>query len=130
MSWGAVSPLMVEPREVELPTYNFTGADVVAEIRRLAARFPEGVAQCTYVVNDRPHCIGGRALANLGLPLGDLGQCEGTALDTVMSRLRIESTYDERRWARVVQGSQDGGRAWAKAVNYADCVSPISEVTP
>lgn len=121
---------MTAPRDTGLPTFNFTGADVVAEIRRLAQRFPDELAQCKYVDNDRPHCIGGRALANLGVPLAVLRQSEFNALDMVMSRLRIESTYDERRWARQAQVSQDNGSVWAGAIKYADDIAPISEVTP
>ncbi|RIS87407.1 hypothetical protein [Mycobacteroides abscessus] len=131
---GAVSPLKVLPRESverdELPTFEFTGAEVIAEIRRLAQRFPDQKAEGKYVGNDdRPHCIGGRALANLGVPLGLLIQAEGTTLDTMMSRLRIESTYRQRRWLRATQGNQDRGEVWHAAVNQADIWHPESEVT-
>lgn len=122
---GAVSPLKVSPRESverdELPTFEFTGAEVVAEIRRLAQRFPDQEAECKYVgKDDRPCCIGGRALANLGVPLGLLIQAEGTALDTVMSRLRITATQWQRSWARSAQANQDNGMVWGRAVSTAD----------
>lgn len=122
---GAVSPLKVSPRESverdELPTFEFTGAEVVAEIRRLAQRFPEQEAECRYVgKDDRPCCIGGRALANLGVPLSLLIQAEGTALDTVMSRLRITATQWQRSWARSTQAHQDNGMTWGRAVSTAD----------
>lgn len=114
----------------ELPTFEFTGAEVIAEIRRLAQRFPDQKAEGKYVGNDdRPCCIGGRALANLGVPLGLLVQAEGNGLDTVVSRLRIESTHRQRRWLRATQGNQDRGEVWHAAVNQADIWHPESEVT-
>lgn len=124
---GAVSPLKVPPRESverdELPTFEFTGAEVIAEIRRLAQRFPDQKAEGKYVGNDdRPHCIGGRALANLGVPLGLLIQAEGTALDTAMSRLRITATHKQRGWCRAVQAYQDEGKPWAAAVQMANAM--------
>lgn len=108
----------------ELPTFEFTGAEVVAEIRRLAQRFPDQTAECKYVgKDDRPHCIGGRALANLGVPLGILIQAEGTALDTAMSRLRITATHKQRGWCRAVQAYQDEGKPWAAAVQMSDAMA-------
>ncbi|MEC4834397.1 hypothetical protein [Mycobacteroides chelonae] len=128
---GAVSPLKVEPREVELPTFNFTGADVVAEMRRLAAQFPEQMAECKYVdSDDRPCCIVGRALANLGVPLTILKANESTSADTVMNRLRIDATRRETAWARLAQGQQDCGVNWVKSIKYADDYAPMPEVAP
>lgn len=127
---GNVSPLKAVPRDTGLPTFNFTGADVVAEIRRLAERFPDELAQCKYVDNDRPHCIAGRALANLGVPLAVLKQVEHTAIDTAMVRLRIKDTIEQAQWARDVQSYQDNGLDWHHAVASADRLHPDMAVTP
>lgn len=97
-------------------------------MRRLAEKFPVQSAGCKYVGEDEaPHCIGGRALANLGVSLVSLQAVEGYPLSTVVDFLGIESDRYQKNWMVETQSNQDHGDVWATAVGKADIRVP--EVT-
>ncbi len=120
----------VPAQSAQTPVYAFDGADLVTELRRLADLFPDETAGCRYVGDDdRPLCIAGRALANLGVPLAVLRAHEVSSLPLLLDKLRIKATPSESAWARWAQHSQDMGRDWHQSVVSADNTYPITEAT-
>lgn len=104
---------------------HLTGGDVIAEMRRLAEKFPDKSAACVYVGEDEaPCCIGGRALANLGVSLASLQAVEGYPLPTTLDFLGIESDYYQKKWMAQTQSNQDHGDVWGVAVGNADATVP------
>lgn len=122
--------------------YNFTVADVVTEVRKLAAERPDfnykaqpglepsDMGGCSYVGRDRydpegEGCIIGQALARLGVNHDDLVEREGNLASTAIQRLLGQvvtdvDDFDEDRWLDAVQGNQDAAHPWGIAVANAD----------
>lgn len=107
---------------------SITGADVVREVRLLAERnpsfvyeLPEGSDQCMYVHPDGiGGCIVGRALMILGVDPVTLHEHEFNSAGTVLDRLEIDSTPEERDWLILVQAHQDEYEPWGEAVYNVD----------
>lgn len=125
-------------------TPDFTTADVVAEVRRLAAEspdyvyYPKGCEEgeevsyytgCSYVTGaDGKGCIVGQALANLGVPevylsMSDgenaLGALAGLGLTTRDHVRFVKDRTPEENFLIGVQTRQDDATAWGEAVEQA-----------
>lgn len=109
-----------------------TSAQVVAEVRSLAAESPRFVymtpddgagAACKYVQYDDEGnlagCIVGQALLRLGLPAAEVQEYEGNPASTVVYRL-ASSTDEDLAWLDHVQEHQDSKNPWGESVEYAD----------
>lgn len=114
------------------PKIKVNGSRLVRSVRRHARQNPDKKAKCKYVVNRKPECIIGCALADEGLL--DLPSQFDSASGTVnpsfkmMANEQISISERYARWLEEVQAAQDGrtrhGRqlTWAEAVAYADKV--------
>ena len=107
------------------------GQKIIAEVRKVAAEHPDYIYQkidgvshgsCLYIYNNKPSCIIGHALWNVGLidanwkgdtrAISDIRSiigCEGWPLDS-----------SEINWLAAVQHSQDRGTTWSGSVRAAD----------
>lgn len=98
------------------------GAELEAEVRRLAADDPERTAECRYVCDGKPMCIVGHALINLDVlsvdVLGRNNLKSIIALNGLVGGLGIDR--DRLHWLEDVQHWQDSGKPWAEAVASAD----------
>ena len=115
----------------------FTVADVIEQVRALAAERPEFVYRststddgdhpsCSYVTGaDGQGCIIGQALMRLGVEEERLADLEdsipgGMGADTLLFRLLGRGYAEGEMWISAVQASQDTGIPWGKAVKIAD----------
>lgn len=107
------------------------------EVLKLAAEKPDfiyesdpnAVEACAYLVWDkdeaRGSCIMGQALMNLGVDPLELSKYEGADISAVVSALNGGEEPHYHRdpfdfWLSYVQGRQDAGYTWSKAVEFAD----------
>ena len=118
----------------------FTAADVVAQVRALAAERPDYVYPgadnprgCSYVDDDLGSgkgqgCLIGQALQRLGVPRdwlrehGDWspGDNGGVTASVLLSHLEVAEDYTASRFLNTVQMHQDGGEPWRLAVEAAE----------
>ena len=121
---------------------------VVAEVRKVAAERPdfiytdqpERVARadklkmshtslgCSYIgafpadPGESPvghRCIVGQALKRLGVLDADLEPAEGQSASSLLTFIKGTSPIGSA-WLNMLQGAQDTGRSWSKAVAHAD----------
>lgn len=121
-------------------SHNFTVADVVNQVRNLAAGSPEyvywapeepaanGMPGCSYVNGvGGKGCIVGQALTNLGVTKDELAKHEGTRAGVVVPYLLgVEEGTQKLAWLDAVQARQDDGCEWAEAVAHADAHYPLA----
>lgn len=109
-----------------------TGKELIEAVRGLADENPDFMYQpfnsrCYYTKgrNDTPGCIIGQALLKLdpGLEI-ELTNTDREGIipgvSDLIDALQIEAHKPDRIWLEVVQGRQDLGSNWGKAVAYAD----------
>lgn len=117
--------------------------DIAATVRAIATERPdfryrtqpmENPAlrgdKCSYIsasreVQEGEGCIVGQALMRLGFTRDDLRRVEGYSSDMAMEKLDVVMDRDEDTegllgWINTVQGRQDTGATWQKAVDVAD----------
>jgi hypothetical protein len=71
---------------------------------------------CVYTQHqDKPPCIFGQALLNLGVPAEQLHD-QYTSIRGLLGVLGIEATRDQYLWASAVQESQDAMTPWGLAI--------------
>lgn len=126
------------------------GARLIAAVREIADEQPDyrydeaRWGGCQYVVQEhdecgdliepdsevQPGCLIGQALWRLGIISGafinnDLNvetSVKGLVSGGVIDRAITQNEID---WLEVVQDTQDGGRSWGHAVDYADSEAPL-----
>jgi hypothetical protein len=93
-------------------------------VRELAAENPDfeydkgSHAVCQYNPDEaQPGCLFGQAFIRIGRKLPDSAS---GGINSVLSSFGIEASPKQRDWAGEVQGRQDRGVSWAKAVKDAD----------
>ncbi|AWN04365.1 hypothetical protein PBI_GRAYSON_21 [Rhodococcus phage Grayson] len=111
--------------------------DLKEEVLRLAAEKPDFIYEsdpnaeesCAYLAwdDDKAYgsCIMGQALMNLGVDPVELSKYEGSDISAVVSALNDNEPPHYHRdpfdfWLSYVQGRQDAGYTWSKAVEFAN----------
>lgn len=98
---------------------------IITEIRRLAAEFPDRTADCMYINIDLTPCCGvGQAVVNLGVSAAELS-LHNTGQFSFLNLLHLgieDLPYGspKERWVRLFQAWQDRGNTWSKSVTGAD----------
>jgi hypothetical protein len=132
----------------------FTLAELVAEVRRIAAEQPDhtyqfltGQRTCTYAPEsvgaggkETQSCLVGQALRALGVPDGFFAHWNRAAFRELSTHLFDSGDLVHggdpvadgrgRLWLERVQSSQDRGNNWANAVAFADDALPLSNGAP
>jgi hypothetical protein len=92
-----------------------------AEVRRLANENPDAKRACRYVNEEtnEPNCIVGCALYNLGMPIEVLRDRNRLNFHVWTHKQGLQNNLSAT-WVAYVQGEQDMGKTWSKAVEYAD----------
>lgn len=109
------------------------GLKLIAETKRVAAENPDYIYKrdhrdggCHYVVDGKPSCLLGHALWNLGVIGADFTKrfdsdgnnaLDDLGIEFLLEELRLELDFEEINYLGQVQGRQDSGRPWGKAVS-------------
>lgn len=100
--------------------------ELIDEVRALAAADPGFVYRahyddCRYFYDDKPACIMGRALFNLGY--GNQFTQESTTIDQLLHERGVAGSPPKLSWLSRVQNAQDNSidrNTWSEAVRLGD----------
>lgn len=94
---------------------------LLQEVLRLAEAFPHWQASCQYAsagrVEDKPHCIVGTALYNLGVPVTDLRKFD---LLPQANIARVYELYEADGW--------DTGKGWRAPARSTRAISTLRRI--